>query len=133
MLYLDTSAFLRILVDEEHSTALRTLLSGADVWSSTLLALEAHRAALRLGIAANEVDLRLAAVTMIVPSESTYLDARSVGTGELRTLDALHLTAALELGNDLGSIVTYDRRLAAGADHHRIAVVAPGLSPRWWQ
>ena len=70
---------------------------------------------------------------MIVPSETSYLAARSVGTGELRTLDALHLTAALELGNDLWSIVTYDRRLAAGADHHRITVVAPGLSTRWWQ
>lgn len=70
MLYLDTSAFLKVLVEEEHSRPLRRALNRAEVWSSALLALEAHRAALRLGIAAADVDLRLAAVTLIVASET---------------------------------------------------------------
>lgn len=132
MRYLDTSAFLKLLVDEEHSAALREALIGQEVWSSTILAVEAHRAALQLGIDRSAVDLRLAGVTLIVPSESTFVSARAIGTSELRTFDALHLAAALELAADLDAVVTYDRRLAEGCDHEGVAVEAPGLASRWW-
>lgn len=43
----------------------------------------------------------------------------------LRTLDALHLAAALELGDDLEGIVTYDDPPADAARAHGIPVVAP--------
>ncbi len=103
-----------------------------DVWSSTLLAVEAHRAALRLNIQPALVDRRLAAMTLIVPSETTYVSARSVGTAELRTLDALHLAAALELGSDLAAVITYDRRFSLGCSHHGVIASAPGLPADWW-
>ncbi len=44
----------------------------------------------------------------------------------LRSLDAVHLAAALELGDELEGIVTYDDRLAEAAALHGIAVIAPG-------
>jgi hypothetical protein len=43
----------------------------------------------------------------------------------LRSLDALHLAAALELGDELEGIVTYDRDLAEGAKALGVVVVAP--------
>ncbi len=43
----------------------------------------------------------------------------------LRSLDALHLAAALEIGDELEGVVTYDRRLAAGAAALGITVVTP--------
>lgn len=43
----------------------------------------------------------------------------------LGSLDSLHLAGALELGDDLEGIVTYDRRLAAGARAVGIRTVAP--------
>ena len=43
----------------------------------------------------------------------------------LRSLDALHLAAALELGDELEGLVTYDRRLAEGAQALGIGVIAP--------
>lgn len=132
MLYLDTSAFLKILVAEEHSLALRTELANRVIWSSSLLAVEAHRAALRLGIDHEDVDLRLAAVTLIAPSESSYFSARTVGTVMLRTLDALHLASALELGADLDAVATYDRRLAEACDQLGIEIFSPGTRARWW-
>lgn len=132
MLYLDTSAFLKILVEEEHSLALRAALAGSAAWSSSLLAVEAHRAAIRLGIDHEEVDLRLAGVTLIAPSESSYFSARTVGTPTLRALDALHLASALELGPDLDAVVTYDRRLAEACDQFDVETVAPGAPERWW-
>ena len=111
---------------------LRSALAAKEIWSSSLLAVEAHRAALRLGVDYNEVDLRLAAVTLVAPSETSYFSARTVGTPALRTLNALHLASALELGADLDGVVTYDRRLADAFDLVGVEVVAPGLLGRWW-
>ncbi len=129
--YLDTSAFLKLLVQESSSDDVRAAVTHVELWSSTLLAVEAHRAALLLGIAPEEVDHALAAVTL-VPSETTFMTARSIGTADLRTLDALHLASALELGDDLGSLLTFDRRLAAAGDLAHLAILAPGMGPGWW-
>jgi uncharacterized protein len=131
--YVDTSAFLKLLVAEEHSTAFRQQVADTALWSSSLLAVEAHRAGPRLGIHASSVDDALATVTMVIPNESTYNSAQRVGLPELRTLDALHLAAALELGADLAGLLTYDRRLAAGAEHESVVVSSPGLPLHWWR
>ena len=133
MLYLDTSAFLKLLVDEEHSSDLRAALAEDNVWSSSLLDVEAHRAGRRLGLPADVVTDHLDAVTIFMPGERTFAAARDIGPETLRTLDALHLAAALELGTDLDAVVTYDRRLAAGCIAAGCNVQAPGLSDGWWE
>jgi uncharacterized protein len=130
--YLDTSAFLKLLVAEDHSVALASFASGVDLWSSTLLGVEAHRAALRLEIDVEAVDVMLEAVSLVAPGDATFVAARRVGPPSLRTLDALHLAAALELGEDLEGLVAYDKRLAAGADLAGLLVVSPGQPPGWW-
>ena len=43
----------------------------------------------------------------------------------LRTLDAIHVAAALDLGDDLEGMVTYDERLARAAEQNGIKVTAP--------
>jgi predicted nucleic acid-binding protein len=43
----------------------------------------------------------------------------------LRSLDALHLAAALEVGDDLQGLLTYDRQLAEGAAALGIEVISP--------
>ena len=43
----------------------------------------------------------------------------------LRSLDALHLAAALELRDELEGVVTYDRRLAEGVRALGIRAIAP--------
>lgn len=114
VLYVDTSAFLKLLVDEEHSEAVRTELSDAELWSSVLLDVESHRAARRLGVDRDVLRGALDAIALVQPSATTFATARDVGGTELRTLDALHLAAALELGDDLAAVVTYDDRLRSG-------------------
>ncbi len=131
--YIDTSAFLKLLVAEEHSGVLRRYVNERGLWSSTLLAVEAHRAGPRLGIDALAIDEALRVLTMVVPSETTYSSARTVGVRELRTLDALHLASAMELADDLAAVITYDRRLAAGCEYEGIEVVSPGLGALWWR
>jgi predicted nucleic acid-binding protein len=44
---------------------------------------------------------------------------------ELRSLDAIHLATARQLGADLARIVTYDDRLAAAANHLGLRVARP--------
>lgn len=43
----------------------------------------------------------------------------------LRSLDALHLAAALEIGDELEGMVAYDHRLSESARALGISVVAP--------
>ena len=78
------------------------------------------------------MDVRLSAVTLIVPSETTFAAARSIGANELGTLHALHLAAAAELASDLEAVVTYDRRLAAACERELLRVATPGLPSGWW-
>jgi predicted nucleic acid-binding protein len=133
MVYLDTSGFLKLLVDEQFSMDARQALRHAELWSSTLLDVEAHRAARRLDISSELVAEHLEAVTLITIADETIATARSIGSDTLRTLDALHLAAALELGEDIEGIVTYDRRLAAAAAELALTVLGPGLPDQWWQ
>lgn len=51
--------------------------------------------------------------------------AADLEPGELRTLDAIHLAAALEIGQDLGVMIAYDIRLKAAARAYGLAVDSP--------
>lgn len=44
---------------------------------------------------------------------------------ELRSLDAIHLATARQLGADLAQIVTYDNRMAAAANQLGLTVTRP--------
>lgn len=64
--------------------------------------------------------------TPALPSTATYDNAALLEPQILRTLDALHLASALELGDDLSGLITYDTRMAGAAAALGLAVVAPG-------
>ena len=63
-------------------------------------------AALRLDLPALDMDAVLLEVSLVLPSAATLRSAQSIGGPELRSLDALHLAAASEIGPELQSIVT---------------------------
>ena len=126
--YLDTSALVKLVVAEPESAALREWLTTAErsPVASDLVRSELMRAVRRAApgsvVAAREV---LEAVTLLSLPSSTFESAGRLDPAMLRSLDAVHLAAALELGDDLEGLVTYDDRLAAAAVAHGIAVVAP--------
>lgn len=62
---------------------------------------------------------------LVQVDESLRDGSTKVGDSALRTLDAIHLAAALSLGDDLDALITYDRRLAQAADDLGITVEAP--------
>ena len=43
----------------------------------------------------------------------------------VRSLDAIHLAAALSLGSDLAALVTYDERMTSAAQAIGLPVVSP--------
>ncbi len=67
----------------------------------------------------------LDALTLINLTSATFERAATLDPDELRSQDAPHLAAALELGDELDGIVTYDSRMAAAASLYGVAVIAP--------
>ncbi len=57
----------------------------------------------------------LEAVTLIDVTTSIFEEAGRRTADTLRSLDAVHLAAALALGDDLDGLVTYDDRLSEAA------------------
>jgi hypothetical protein len=124
--YLDTSAFLKLIVTEPETSAMRAWIAGAGpCWSSQLLRTEAMRAAERLGINEQAVTEALDTVSLVVPGTSTFLTAGRLRPPALRSLDALHLATALEIGHDIEGLVTYNTRMVEGARTASIAVLSP--------
>lgn len=123
--YLDTSAFLKLVVDEEHSAALRSWNDefDPDAFSTDLLRTEALRAARRHSPEAlREARRRLDAVTLISLTSDLCERAAELDPSILRSL---HLAGALALGDDLEALITYDDRLAQAATAHGVEVLAP--------
>jgi len=126
--YLDTSAAVKLVVAEAESGSLLTWLASAecDVVSCDLLRTELLRVT-RKGAPnqmrrAREV---LESVTLLTMPTAMFERAAELEPEGLRSLDALHLAAALELGDDLEGLITDDDHLQAAADHHGLAVMAP--------
>lgn len=117
-LYLDSSAFVKVVIEEAESAALRGLLaaSSARRVSSALLRAEALRAVRHLGpdaLAAVREGLRRVDLIAI---DDRILDAAGILEPRvLRTLDAIHLATALAVGDDMDVVVTYDERMVAAA------------------
>lgn len=126
--YLDTSAFVKLVVEEPDSEALRTWIerNDSELFSSDLLRTEGLRAARRHSVEAlAETRQRLDAITIVAVSTDVCERAAELDPLILRSLDALHLAAALTVSDELEGIVTYDDRLVAAASLHGVAVVAP--------
>jgi predicted nucleic acid-binding protein len=126
--YLDTSAAMKLLVDETESAALVTFLgTGAAAHSlvaSWLLHTELHCAANRHpnDVGLQSVGIVLDAVTLVDLTRGDLLTAGTLPGGP-RSNDALHLAVALRVGAD--EIVTYDAELAAAATAAGIAAIDP--------
>jgi len=52
--------------------------------------------------------------------------AARTGSATLPALDAIHVAAALRLGSEVDSFLTYDRRQARAAGEAGLRVLAPG-------
>jgi len=124
--YIETSAFLKLVVAEQRSSSMRRWFGEHNpCWSSELLRTEALRAASRLRVDPADVEDILENVSLILPAVSTFRAAALVRPIAVRSLDALHIATALEIGLDLEGLVTYDERVIQGAREASLRVVSP--------
>jgi len=129
--YLDTSAAAKLVVAESGSEAMASWAAAHEtqVIASDLLRTELLRATRR--VAPDRMERArsvLDAITLFNLPSTTFERAATLDHDELRSLDALHLAAAMELGDELEGIVTYDDRMAGAANRYGFAVIAPSRS-----
>lgn len=123
MIYLDTSAAAKLLIDEAESEAVAELFErGAEFVSSRLLVVELAAIVDRRLIAGHDVQQVIDRVAL-VSLDDDIADAAVALRSGLRTLDALHLATALRLGTAVDGILTFDLELRARAEHHGLAPV----------
>lgn len=126
MLYLDTSAVVKLLLLERESMALRAYLGDRGWASSALLRTELPRALDRVDPSVVPQALDLLAHGNLLVIDTPVLDtATRLSPPSLRSLDAIHLASALELRDELTAFVAYDDRLLAAASALGMPVASP--------
>ncbi|WP_134321831.1 type II toxin-antitoxin system VapC family toxin [Cumulibacter soli] len=128
IVYVDTSALGALLIDQPESRSLLDWLDQTPVTlvSSDLLETELRRVAVREDLDQSDVTRLLDGVSLAALDRSVYRGAGFLPMPYLRTLDALHLEAAIRL--DASGVLTYDRRLGEAAESAGLDVIAPGVA-----
>jgi predicted nucleic acid-binding protein len=125
--YLDTSAAMKLIVEEPQSDALsRELAAGSErrLVASWLLHTEMHCASGRHPEAVDPAAVQ-AVLDVVNLVDLSRGDLLAAGTHTpLRPADAIHLAAALRVGCE--EIVTYDEELATAARAAGLSVLSPG-------
>ena len=124
--YFDTSALVKLVIREPESGALRRWARSAGFATCALARTELIRAVAPSGESAIARARALLRRIDLIALDDVLLDAAArIGPDTLRAQDAIHLAAAIALGDDLTAVVTYDRRMAIGAEALGLPVVSP--------
>jgi predicted nucleic acid-binding protein len=138
MIYLDSSAIVKLMIEEPATAALHTELTADDaplLFTSQLAVTEVKRALHARGKADLASAVAGPASTLVVPGHAIL--ARPIShevvsaagdllpSSALRSLDALHLATAMVAGQILTAVVTYDHRMAKAAAELGLEVRAP--------
>ncbi len=129
MIYIDTSALVKLLFDEPESMALTdwlTLKTEIPKVSSDLSTVELLHTCQRIdGTLVGDARRLLDGVDLIPIDHKIVEQAAILAPRELRSLDAIHLASAMSLIDDLNDFVAYDVRLCSAATEAGLPVVTP--------
>jgi uncharacterized protein len=128
--YADSSALAKLVVREPESADLREYLDdGPVIATSRIATVEVARAAAVAdprAEAQRRVDHLLDYCLLVDVTAGVLQNARRLASLTLRSLDAIHLATALELGPD--EFVAYDRQLLRAAAEQGLRIAAPGVT-----
>ncbi len=129
MIYIDTSALVKLLFEEPESLALTEwLTTRADVpkVSSDLSTVELLCTCKRIDDGAlDDARLLLGGIDLLPLDHVVVEQAAAISPRELRSLDAIHLASAISLRTDLTDFVAYDSRLCSAATAAGLLVISP--------
>jgi uncharacterized protein len=127
IVYVDASAGSKLFLEEAESTALKRHLGAMDdddvLVSAILLETELRRAAVRQAVEQSVVTSVLEPIDLIGIPRSLFSTAGIWPDPHLRSLDAVHLAAAVRAGAD--AVLSYDHRMQDAAHAVGIEVLAP--------
>ncbi|MEK0154781.1 type II toxin-antitoxin system VapC family toxin [Arthrobacter oryzae] len=128
IIYVDTSAVLKLVVEEEESSVAAGYFSNAagrgdHLVASMLVYTELHCAAHRRGLPSGLVNTVLGGINLLDVARTDLMYAAAL-PGRLRSADAIHLAAAIRLQADV--LVAYDGELLAAAMDAGLNVISPG-------
>ena len=125
---MDTSALAKLVVAEPESEPLERFMQSRPEWiSSIVTSIELRRFAGRLSRPESVAiaEQILARIDLRPLDAATAAKASELPPPSLRSLDAIQLASALDVGDALGPFITYDRRLGEAASRAGLHVVAP--------
>lgn len=134
LFYADASALVKLVRDEPESAALRVFIADADLVSCDLVLAELPRAIRRAtaldprldsGVLLARAGEVLDAVALVPLDRALLLAAGALSEPSLRTLDAIHVAAAVSL-SPVDGFLGYDERQAAAARLAGLRTFAPG-------
>ncbi|MEU7138968.1 type II toxin-antitoxin system VapC family toxin [Nocardia sp. NPDC046473] len=129
ILYLDTSAIITKVVGRKHAADLDRFLNQyptATPATSTIGFVESVRECDRLGsypMLMREMINEYASI----PVNDRIRDLAAYLPGGLKSLDAIHVASATQLGSELVALVTYDKTMATVARQHGLPIAMPGI------
>ncbi|MGH2842537.1 MAG: type II toxin-antitoxin system VapC family toxin [Solirubrobacteraceae bacterium] len=129
--YADTSALVKLVVTEAETADLIAWLHSEH---RDLVTCDLTRAELRRAVrdeqsdALRKASILLSGLDVLGLAAATFDRAGLLDPAELRSLDAIHLASALELGDDLEGVLAYDSRLLSAARSNGVHTVSP---PYW--
>ena len=128
--YLDSSALVKLVIDEPESAALERHLGKGTALATSLIALVEVTRATALANPAPEVReetaLLLDSCILVDVTDVVVRVAARLASRAVRTLDALHLASAMRVEPD--ELIAYDRRLVAAARDSGLPVASPGAT-----
>jgi predicted nucleic acid-binding protein len=125
LVYLDASAIVKLVVEEEQSAAIRRFVWTFDEHVTSRVGLVESRRALRRVAAKPDLsEATLRAISPIELDDAIAATAAALAPTALRTVDAIHLATALALYH-VDAFVTYDDRLKGAAGAIGLAVASP--------
>jgi predicted nucleic acid-binding protein len=124
----DSSALVKLIVSEQHSKTLGSWVAtcNQDLFISELARTEVGRAISRVDPNLNkQFNAIINRFGVIRISTQVLTIAETLSPTSLRTLDAIHLSSCIILGDALTGFVTYDNAQASAALMNRIDVFTP--------
>jgi predicted nucleic acid-binding protein len=128
VIYLDASALVTATVRRAYADDLRAFLDASTdpTGTSTIGFVETVRTCDRIGSYPNLMASLLTDHEEIYLSDQVRDDAARL-PGNLRSLDAIHVASAMQLGSELIALVTYDQRMADTARGAGLPVAMLGM------
>jgi predicted nucleic acid-binding protein len=127
LVYADSSALVKLVIEETESAALQRHLEDDPLLATSRIAVVEVSRATALANPSQEVreevDRLFASCLLVAVSEQLLRAARKLASASVRTLDAIHLASALRVEAD--ELLAYDRRLLDGAVEQGLTTASP--------